>query len=99
MKPRIMYIERKAGQLIGEARMGRVTFSRSGKTICYRGKAPADLCVSLPSPCAQRRSSPARPSRVRWSDWLCDSSFLNIWLTVHQRLECGPSLDGPHSIS
>jgi hypothetical protein len=39
MKPRIMYIERKAGNLIGEARIGRVTFSKSGKTIYYSGKA------------------------------------------------------------
>ncbi|MET3874209.1 hypothetical protein [Puniceicoccus vermicola] len=35
---RIMYIERKAGELIGEARIGRVTFSKSGKSIYYSGK-------------------------------------------------------------
>jgi hypothetical protein len=35
---RIMYIERKAGQLTGEARIGRVTFSKSGKSLYYRGK-------------------------------------------------------------
>ena len=27
-----MYIERKAGNLTGEARIGRVTFSKTGKT-------------------------------------------------------------------
>ena len=31
-----MYIERKAGDLIGRARIGRVTFNRTGKTIYYR---------------------------------------------------------------
>lgn len=36
MKPRIMYIERKAGSLIGTARIGRVTFNRTGRTIFYR---------------------------------------------------------------
>ena len=36
MKPRIMYIERKAGALIGSARIGRVTFNRTGRTIRYR---------------------------------------------------------------
>ncbi|WP_430908359.1 hypothetical protein [Maribacter sp. 2-571] len=34
---RIMYIERKAGNLTGEARIGRVTFSNSGKSIYYNG--------------------------------------------------------------
>src|SRR5215469_7111165 len=37
MKPRIMYIERKSGQISGPARIGRFTFSRSGQTIDYRG--------------------------------------------------------------
>ena len=37
MRTRIMYIERKAGRLIGEARIGRVTFSKSGKTLHYAG--------------------------------------------------------------
>ena len=32
-RPRIMYIERKAGSLIGRARIGRVTFNRTGRTI------------------------------------------------------------------
>ena len=33
-----MYIERKAGQLTGPARIGRVTFSKTGKTIYYQGQ-------------------------------------------------------------
>jgi len=36
---RIMYIERKAGNLTGPARIGRVTYSKTGATIYYRGKA------------------------------------------------------------
>lgn len=36
LKPRIMYIERKAGSLTGSARIGRVTFNRTGRTIFYR---------------------------------------------------------------
>src|SRR5476649_2190863 len=39
MKSRIMYIESKAGGLAGPARIGRVTFSKSGATIYYQGKA------------------------------------------------------------
>ena len=38
MKPRIMYIERKAGSLTGPARIGRVTFSQTGRTLYYRGQ-------------------------------------------------------------
>jgi hypothetical protein len=38
MKPRIMYIELKADGVNGPARIGRVTFSQSGKTIYYRGR-------------------------------------------------------------
>ena len=37
-KTRIMYIERKAGNLTGPARIGRVTFSKTGATIYYRGE-------------------------------------------------------------
>lgn len=39
MKSRIMYIESKGGGLTGPARIGRVTFSRSGATLHYKGKA------------------------------------------------------------
>ena len=31
-----MYIERKAGALTGEARIGRATFNKTGRTIYYR---------------------------------------------------------------
>jgi hypothetical protein len=34
-KSRIMYIENKSGGLSGPARIGRVTFSKTGKTIYY----------------------------------------------------------------
>lgn len=39
MKSRIMYIERKAGHLTGPARIGRVTFSKTGRTLYYAGQA------------------------------------------------------------
>ena len=35
---RIMYIERKAGGLTGSARIGRVTFSKTGRTLYYGGQ-------------------------------------------------------------
>jgi hypothetical protein len=38
MKSRIMYIERKAGSVTGEARIGRVEFSKTGRTMYYDGK-------------------------------------------------------------
>jgi len=37
-KMRIMYIERKAGRLTGPARIGRVTYSKTGATIYDQGK-------------------------------------------------------------
>ena len=36
MKTRIMYIERKTGALAGSARIGCVSFNRSGRSIRYR---------------------------------------------------------------
>lgn len=39
MKSRIMYIESKASGLTGPARIGRVTFSKSGATLYYAGKS------------------------------------------------------------
>jgi hypothetical protein len=39
MKTRIMYIEYKGDGLSGSARIGRVSFSKRGKTIYYDGKA------------------------------------------------------------
>ncbi len=38
-KRRIMYIERKAGQLTGEAHIGRVAYSKSGRTLYYGGRS------------------------------------------------------------
>lgn len=37
-KSRIMYIERKAGELTGAAKIGRVTFSKTGSTLHYEGR-------------------------------------------------------------
>ena len=34
-----MYIESKAGGIVGPARIGRVTFSQTGSSIYYRGKS------------------------------------------------------------
>ena len=39
MKSRIMYIESKAGGLTGPARIGRVTFSKTGSTLYHAGKS------------------------------------------------------------
>ena len=39
MKTQIMYIEYKGDGLAGRARIGRVSFSDSGKTIYYRGQS------------------------------------------------------------
>jgi hypothetical protein len=38
MKPRIMYIENKSDGESGPARIGLITFSKSGKSIYYQGK-------------------------------------------------------------
>jgi hypothetical protein len=38
-KTRIMYIENKSEGMDGPARIGRVTFSKTGKTLHYRDKA------------------------------------------------------------
>jgi len=38
MKSRIMYMEYKGDGLVGPARIGRVTFSKTGKTLHYQGK-------------------------------------------------------------
>jgi len=37
-KTRIMYVESKSGGLNGPARIGRVTFSKTGKSLTYRGR-------------------------------------------------------------
>ncbi len=38
LQSRIMYIENKSGTLNGVARIGRVTFSKTGRTIRYGGR-------------------------------------------------------------
>ena len=38
-KSRVMYIECKAQSLNGPARIGRVTFNRTAKTLYYKGRA------------------------------------------------------------
>ncbi len=43
MKSRIMYIERKAGELTDPARIGRVSFSQTGKTLYYEGRSYQSL--------------------------------------------------------
>lgn len=37
-RTRIMYIEEKCGDLVGPARIGRVTYSKTGKSLTYRGR-------------------------------------------------------------
>jgi hypothetical protein len=39
MKSRIMYIESKAAGVTGPARIGRVSFSKTGRTLYYRGRS------------------------------------------------------------
>ena len=39
MQSKIMYIEYKGDGLAGTARIGRVTFSQTGKTVYYSGRA------------------------------------------------------------
>src|SRR5438552_2352198 len=43
MKSRIMYIEHKADGLSGPARIGRVAFSQTGRTLHYGGRRFASL--------------------------------------------------------
>ena len=38
MKSRVMYIECKGTEISGPARIGRVTFSKSGKSLYYQGR-------------------------------------------------------------
>ncbi|MDZ4687307.1 MAG: hypothetical protein SH850_19700 [Planctomycetaceae bacterium] len=38
MNSRIMYIERKAGRLTGPSRIGRVIFSKTGRSLSYAGR-------------------------------------------------------------
>jgi hypothetical protein len=47
MKPRLMYIELKADGLRGPARIGRVTFSQTGKTLYYDDRTLAPMSSGL----------------------------------------------------
>jgi hypothetical protein len=47
MKPRLMYIELKKDGLRGPARIGRVTFSQTGRTLTYAGRTLAPLTGGL----------------------------------------------------
>lgn len=40
---RIMYIENKSEGLVGPARVGRVVYSKTGKSLTYRGRVFASL--------------------------------------------------------
>ena len=42
-RTRIMYIEDKSEGLVGPARIGRVTYSKTGKSLFYRGREFASL--------------------------------------------------------
>lgn len=42
-EPRILYLEPKGGQLAGPGRIGRVEFSKSGRTLRYRGRSLQSL--------------------------------------------------------
>jgi hypothetical protein len=44
MKTRIMYIKRKDDGVNGPARIGRVTFSKSGRSLYYRGRRFQAFC-------------------------------------------------------
>ena len=43
MRTRIMYIESKEGGLLGPARIGRVRFSKSGRSVHYGGRTFGSL--------------------------------------------------------
>lgn len=43
MKTRIMYIESKRDGLVGPARIGRVSFSKTGATLFYAGRSFSSL--------------------------------------------------------
>lgn len=42
-KTRIMYIEYKGGDIVGPARIGRITYSKTNKTIYYDGRTFGSL--------------------------------------------------------
>jgi hypothetical protein len=59
-KTRIMYIERKAEGLNGPARIGRVTFSKTGRTISIGPRARTSASLRL-SPKFIGSSTTSRP--------------------------------------
>jgi hypothetical protein len=52
MKSRIMYVESKAESLTGSARIGRVSFSKTGKTLYYGGQTFKSLKAGSRRTCA-----------------------------------------------
>jgi hypothetical protein len=50
MQPRIMYIECKAGGLTGSGRIGRVSFSKTGRSFYYGGRS-FQKCIGYKANC------------------------------------------------
>lgn len=98
---RILYIERKAGNLTGEARIGRVTFSKSGRTLYYGGRSFRSLdgqgfkanyyCVETSeeywiSGCKRDGSDRLYGERV--PIYIDDSVREEYWTEIRRRPEC-----------
>jgi len=64
MKSRIMYIERKAGSITGEARIGRVKFSKTGRTMYYDGKEFVKIKSGFKDNCIETQQMTSTGSRV-----------------------------------
>jgi hypothetical protein len=99
MRSRIMYIEDKGSGLTGPARIGRVTFSKTGRTIYYRGKSFQSL---------SGQGYKANYSEVDSGAWYwisgcrkdgCDSLYPQVvevdddvreeyWVTIRERPDC-----------
>jgi len=72
MKSRIMYIEQKPDGVNGPARIGRVTFSKSGRSLS---------CLHNPPTCHSERSRPISSSRLalaRRSACGCEESLFSV---------------------
>ena len=54
-----MYIERKANETTGEARIGRVNFSKTGRTMYYDGKEFAKVKDGIVHNCIELESGEA----------------------------------------
>jgi len=70
MKTRIMYIERKDDGINGPARIGRVSFSKSRRSLYYRGQPPP----VIPNGASRRsflRFAPAKRSACGCEESLC----------------------------